>query len=207
MVATRNLLLSLAAAVVMSFGLSAAAVAQTTNTAPPPADVTPPPANDPFGEEVTMPELNVVYIEGSGQWENAYETIQTAFKSVTSALEKLGVKPDGSPMTIYTDTNDTGFKFLAALPVKEPPKLPPGSELKVGKSPSGPALKFVHRGSYDAMDTTYEAIADHLEGKKLEAKEQFIEQYTSNFLTTPDDELVINIFVPIKGTSGAGASK
>ena len=31
--------------------------------------------------------------------------------------------------------------------------------LAVGKSPDGRALKFIHRGSYDAMDTTYEAIA------------------------------------------------
>jgi effector-binding domain-containing protein len=69
----------------------------------------------------------------------------------------------------------------------------------VGKSPSGAALKFVHRGSYDAMDTTYEAITDHLEERKLEAKDLFVEQYMKDPVTATDDELVIDIYVPLKG--------
>jgi effector-binding domain-containing protein len=204
MVATRNLLLPVAAAIVMSFGLSVAA-AQTTNAAPPPAS--PGAADDPFGEQVTLPELTVVYVTGSGQWDNAYETIVAAFKSVNGALDKLGVKPAGAPMTIYTDTTDTGFKFQAAVPVKAAPTVPAESEIKVGKSPAGPALKFVHRGSYDAMDTTYEAITDHLEERKLEAKELFIEQYMKDPITTPGDELVIDIYVPLKAGAGAAVGQ
>jgi effector-binding domain-containing protein len=154
-----------------------------------------------------MPEMTIVYVSGSGQWDNAYETIVAAFKKVDGALDKAGVKPAGAPMTIYTETNDTGFKFQAAVPVKEPPSLPSGSDIKVGKSPSGVALKFVHRGSYDAMDTTYEAITDHLEERKLEAKELFIEQYMRDPVTTPDDELVIEIYVPLKGDAGAAVGQ
>ena len=197
MVATRFLLLPIAAAFVMGFGLSAAVSAEAANAAPPATSTIAP--NDPFGEQVTMPELTIVYYAGSGQWDNAYETIVSAFKTVNGALAKVGVKPAGAPMTIYTATDDTGFKFQAAVPVKDAPNLPAESEIKVGKSPTGPALKFVHRGSYDAMDTTYEAITDHLEEKKLEAKELFVEQYMKDPVTTPDDELVIEIYVPLKG--------
>jgi effector-binding domain-containing protein len=196
----RNLLLPAAVAVVMGFGVSVAAVAQTHVTPPPASTAN---ADDPFGEQVTLTEQTVVYVSGSGQWDTAYETIVSAFKTVNGALDKLGVKPAGAPMTIYTETNDTGFKFRAAVPVKEAPTLPQDGEIKVGKSPSGNALKFVHRGSYDAMDTTYEAITDHLEERKLEAKELFIEQYMKDPVTTPDDELVIEIFVPLKGDAGS----
>jgi len=31
----------------------------------------------------------------------------------------------------------------------------------MGKIAEGKALKFVHRGSYDNMDNTYEAITNH----------------------------------------------
>ena len=55
-------------------------------------------------------------------------------------------------MTIYTAADDTGFQFQAAVPVAEEPKDPPKGDIAVGKSPAGKALKFVHRGSYDAMD-------------------------------------------------------
>ena len=204
MVATRNLLLPIAAAFVIGVGFSPAAVAQTTTAAPP---STTDAANDPFGEEVTLPGQTIVYVSGSGLWDDAYQTIVGAFKTVNAALDKLGVKPDGAPMTIYTDTNDTGFKFQAAVPVKTAPELPAESEVKVGKAPDGPALKFVHRGSYDSVDTTYEAISDRLDEKRLEAKELLIEQYRNDLATTPDDELVIDIYVPLKGNGAVGAAK
>ncbi len=66
----------------------------------------------------------------------------------------------------------------------------------MGKSPEGKALKFVHRGSYDNMDNTYEAITNHLDDKKLEAKDTFIEEYMTDPLKTEEDNLVINVYVP-----------
>ncbi len=56
--------------------------------------------------------------------------------------------------------------------------------MSIGKSPDGKALKFVHRGSYDNMDNTYEAITNHLDDKKLEAKDTFIEEYITDPLKT-----------------------
>jgi effector-binding domain-containing protein len=70
--------------------------------------------------------------------------------------------------------------------------------MSIGKSPDGTALKFVHRGSYDNMDNTYEAITNHLDDKKLEAKDTFIEEYITDPLKTAEDKLVINVFVPLK---------
>src|ERR1700749_3678 len=60
------------------------------------------------------------------------------------------------------------------------------------------ALKFVHRGSYDNMDNTYEAITNHLEEKKIETKDIFIEEYITDPLKTAEDKLVINVYVPLK---------
>jgi effector-binding domain-containing protein len=192
MVASRTLLLLVAVALA-GFGLSGAA-AQTPS--PPPAITVAP--DDPFGEQVTMIEKTIVYFEGSGQWDSAFETIVAAFKSVYGAIEKLGAKPDGAPMTIYTATDDTGFQFQAAVPVAQAPASSPDGHIKIGKSPTGTALKFVHRGSYDEMDSTYEAIAHHLDERRLEAKDLFVEQYMKDPITTPDDDLVIEIYVPLK---------
>ena len=55
-------------------------------------------------------------------------------------------------MTIYTQTDDSGFAFRAAVPIAQAPENPPKGDIAVGQAPSGKALKFVHRGSYDAMD-------------------------------------------------------
>ena len=195
MVVSRILRLPLLAALVTGLGLSGA-LAQTPTPAPPPAITVAP--DDPFGEEVMMTEMTIIYLAGSGLWDSAFETIVGAFKSVYGAMEKLGVKPNGAPMTIYTATDDTGFQFQAAIPIAEPPKDAPRGDLAVGKSPEGRALKFVHRGSYDGMDTTYDAITNYLDQKGLDAKDLFIEQYVTDPVTTPEDKLVIEVFVPVK---------
>ena len=184
-----------------------AAVAQ--NPAPParsqPAPPMPGPASpsplqpgDAFGEEVTLPERTIVYLKGHTNWDAAFETLVDAFKSLNEYLDKQGIKPNGPAMTIYTQTDDTGFPFEAAMPVAEAPKNPPKGDIAVGQAPSGKALKFVHRGSYDAMDSTYEAITNYLDDKRLEAKDLFIEEYATDPLKTKPDELVVNVFVPVK---------
>jgi len=100
-------------------------------------------------------------------------------------------------MIVYTSTDDVGFTFLAEVPVDQYPKNLT-KDMSIGKSPDGNALKFVHRGSYDNMDNTYEAITNHLDDKKLEAKDTFIEEYITNPLKTAEDKLVINVYVPLR---------
>lgn len=145
-----------------------------------------------------MTEKTIVFFTGSANWDTAFETIVDGFKTVLGVLQKQAIAPAGSSMVIYTSTDDTGFQFQAAVPVAQAPANPPQGDIKVGRSPAGKALKFVHRGSYDAMDSTYEAITNHLDEKGLEAKDLFIEEYVTDPLTTPEEKLVIEVYVPIK---------
>jgi effector-binding domain-containing protein len=153
---------------------------------------------DAFGEEVNLPEQTIVFFSGTGQWDNAFETIVDAFKAVTGYLKKTGIKPTGPAMTIYTSTNDTSFQFRAAFPVAEAPKEPPSGDIAVTKTTPAKAYKFIHRGSYDDMDTTYDAITNFLDEKQLDAKGLFIEQYVTDPITTPQEKLVVEVFVPVK---------
>jgi len=153
---------------------------------------------DAFGEEVNLPEQTIIYFSGTGQWDNAFETIVDGFKAVSGYLKKAGIKPSGPPMTIYTSTNDTSFQFRAAFPLAEAPKDKPTGDIAVDKTAPGKAYKFVHRGSYDDMDTTYDAITNFLDEKQLDAKGLFIEQYVTDPITTPQEKLVVEVFVPVK---------
>ncbi|MEX1083603.1 MAG: GyrI-like domain-containing protein, partial [Xanthobacteraceae bacterium] len=104
----------------------------------------------------------------------------------------------GKALVVYTQTDDTGFNYQVGIPVAEAPKPPPRGDLSVGKSPAGKLLKFVHRGSYDAMDTTYEAITNHLDEKRLETEDMFIEEYVTDPVKTPQAKLIVNIYIPLK---------
>jgi effector-binding domain-containing protein len=166
----------------------------TAAPAPAPATVQ---AADPFGEEITLTSKTMVVIKGTANWDTAFETLIESLKTLSAALEKEGGKASGNSMIVYTSTDDTGFSYLAEIPVDQEPKNLPKT-ISIAKSPEGKALKFVHRGSYENMDNTYEAITNHLDDKKLEAKDTFIEEYITDPLKTKDDKLVINVYVPLK---------
>ena len=183
-----------------------AAPATPAPATPPPAaeaPATPSPAPapvqtaDPFGEEITLTPKTAVVLKGKADWDSAFETLIDSFKKISALLDKQGIKPSGNSMIVYTSTDDNGFTYLAEIPVDQEPKNLP-KDMSIGKSPDGKALKFVHRGSYDNMDNTYEAITNHLDDKKLEAKDTFIEEYITDPLKTAEDKLVINVYVPLK---------
>ncbi|MBR0716990.1 GyrI-like domain-containing protein [Bradyrhizobium liaoningense] len=182
---------------------AASASPSPSPTAPPAASTAPAPSDvpvktaDPFGEEFSLEPKKVVMVKGTANWDSAFDTLIDAFKALNTLLTKQGIKPNGNMMIVYTSTDDTGFTFLAEIPVDQDPKNL-AKDMSVGKSPEGKALKFVHRGSYDNMDNTYEAITNHLDDKRLEAKDTFIEEYLTDPLKTAEDKLVINVYVPLK---------
>jgi effector-binding domain-containing protein len=170
--------------------------------APPPPGAEPSPSplkpGDAFGLEVLLPEQTMVYLKGHTNWDAAFDTLVESFKTLHAFMDKEGIKASGPAMTIYTQTDETGFQFEAAYPIAQAPANPPKGDIAIGPAPSGKALKFVHRGSYDAMDTTYEAITNYLDDHQLDAKDLFIEEYTTDPVTSNQDKLVIDVFVPIK---------
>ncbi|MCL2714662.1 MAG: GyrI-like domain-containing protein [Alphaproteobacteria bacterium] len=195
--------LSLAALIAAAFSVGAAP-AQTPTPTPAPADAAAPAASgekaapvDIKAEEVTLQPRKVLVAKGSGNWDSAFDTLTDTLKDMNALLDKQSIKALGNPTIVYTSTDDNGFTYMAEIPIdQEPTTLP--KDMSIGLSPDGKTLKFVHRGSYDNMDSTYEAITNYLDDKKLEAKESFIEEYTVDPLTTAEDKLVINVYVPLK---------
>ena len=136
----------------------------------------------------TLTAKTIIYVKGSGTWDKAFDTITGSFKKIKAYLDKEGIKSDGLPMTIFTATDDTGFDYEAAVPIAAAPKNPPHGDITLGQSPDGQALKFVHRGSYDDLDNTYEAITNYLDDKRLEAKDMFIEEYVTDPVTADAEQ-------------------
>ncbi len=153
---------------------------------------------EPFGEDMMLTAKTIVYVKGNGTWDDAFATITNSFKKLKTYVDTEGHKTDGLEMTIFTATDDTGFEYEAAVPIAEPPKNPPHGEIAVGQLPEGHALKFVHHGSYDELDNTYEAITNYLDEKRLEAKDMFIEEYVTDPVSSDQNKLTVNILVLLK---------
>ena len=142
----------------------------------------------------------VAKLRGQGTWADGLKTLSDAIANVRIAASKAGLAVDGRPLVAFTETDDNGFHFEAMLPLSKAPegkaKLDHGVE--IAASPAGKALKFQHRGPYEEIDSTYEAITAFLDEKGLDTKNLFVEEYLTDLKTSDDDGLEVDIYVFLK---------
>ncbi|MGB5084659.1 MAG: GyrI-like domain-containing protein [Methylocystis silviterrae] len=169
-----------------------------------PSDAAPPTAHDEaaqamMSQTVAVEARPAAVIKGQGKWEDAAKTISEALGRLNDAVGTAGLAVNGRPFAVFTKTDDTGFAFEAMTPLaaapEGKPKLPEG--VGIGASPAGKALKFQHRGAYDEIEATYEAIAAYLDEKGLDTKDLILEEYLTDF--KGDDATVdVDIYVFLK---------
>ena len=146
---------------------------------------------------MTLPAKPAAILSGSSTWDEGFATLKKAFQRIEAELAKAGIGPAGRPVTVFTQTDDDGFRYDAMLPIDRapedrPPNLSP--DIRFGMTPSGRALRFVHRGPYDDIDSTYETVTAYLDAKNIEVKDFFVEEYVSDLTSADDASLEINIF-------------
>lgn len=172
---------------------------------PPPAVAARPPliaeSGDPGNvDEVVLPEKPTLALSGRSGWDNGLASLRDAFATLEAELKRLGIAPAGRPIAVFTQTADDDFRFDAMIPVAPPPdpKPAPGGEMRFAVTPSGKAYRFVHKGGYEDIDTTYETITTYLEAKDIVARDVFAEEFLNDVSDPADPSLEINIYVQPK---------
>lgn len=151
-------------------------------------------------ESVTVPTRAIVMVTGKSSYDEAFKSIKASIETVKAAMGKAGLTASGHPITIFSEPDDKGFKYKAAIPVAAKPAGTPnlGADVTISESPGGKAIKFQHRGAYEDIDSTYDVITAYLDAKGLQVDNPYIEEYLTD-LTTPDDpNLQVDIYVFVK---------
>jgi len=201
-----------AVAVGATLAFAAQAVAQTaapsaTPTPAAPATPTTPPATaqqpadaDAAAQPFEVRSRPAIVVSGAAKWEDGYKAITAALARARAAMAKAGLKEGGRPIAAFVDTDDDSFKFQAMIPLDAPVagSLDLGPDAKAGETPAGRAIKFQHRGAYDDVDSTYEAITAFLDEKGYEAQNVFVEEYLNDPKGADDSALELAIYVFIK---------
>ncbi len=139
-------------------------------------------------------------LKGEAPLDDAQKSIAEAVGKLNAAATKAGVKASGKPIAVFSETSEKSIRFEAMLPLEKAPdgksKFEGGVE--VGATPAGKALKFEHRGPYEDIESTYEAITAFLDEKGLDTKDRFIEEYISDVADPEDEEGEVDIYIFVK---------
>jgi effector-binding domain-containing protein len=156
--------------------------------------------SDASAETVDVPARPVALLTSDAQWADGFKAITAAIAKVQDAVKAAGLKQAGPPFAVFLSTDDASFHFEAMVPLSEKPegKSDLSDAVKLGESPAGKAIKFLHRGAYDDIDSTYDLITAYLDEKGLEAKNLFIEEYLSDTKESDDATLQADIYVFLK---------
>jgi effector-binding domain-containing protein len=175
-------------------GATGAPATPDTSSKPPPGV-----PDDSSAVTLDLTPRPVAYVSASAEWTNGFKTVIGEIAKVDAAINKAGLTTAGHPFAVFLATDDKSFQFEAMVPLTEKPEAKELSDgVKIGESPAGKAIKFLHRGAYDDIDSTYDLITAFLDEKGLESQNRFIEEYLTN-TTEPDDEsLEADIYVFIK---------
>ncbi|WP_336490753.1 GyrI-like domain-containing protein [Methylobacterium nigriterrae] len=159
---------------------------------------TPGDAND--VDEVSLPPKPAAILSGKTKWEEAVPSLKAAFARIEGELAKAGIGPTGRPIAVFAKTDDDGFQYEAMIPIGQMPSAKPAESEGVhfGTTPSGKALRFPHKGSYDEIDGTYETLTAYLDAKDIVVQDRFIEEYVTDLNDRADEKLDVNIYALVK---------
>ena len=152
------------------------------------------------GAVVELATRPCAYVEAKSSREEVYGAILGAFAKIRAEMAKAGLKAQGHPLSVFLSADDDGFTFRAMIPLESAPdpKLALSDGVKLGQTPIGKAMKFEHRGEYDEIDSTYDAITAWLDEKGVDAQDVFVEEYLTDTKTSDDPNLQVDIYVLLK---------
>ncbi|HZI27629.1 MAG TPA: GyrI-like domain-containing protein [Gemmatimonadaceae bacterium] len=156
--------------------------------------------------EVLVPATLVAQIEGlTTRPADIGAAVGKAFGTLYPTMGRAGLTPSGPPRVIYTGWGPDEVRFTVAAPIDGKPATPLDAGVSTAKLPERVALRFVHRGPYRDIKATYDQIESWLRergGITTPADwahySPMWEEYVNDPATTPESELVTNIFFSLR---------
>lgn len=148
-------------------------------------------------DDVVLPEKPVIARGGTSTWDEGFGKLKADFEALAAAANAANLRIVGRPLALFIETDDLGFRYEAMLPVEglAPGQAQLNADTRVARTPSGKALRFVHKSTYEEIDQTYEAITAYLDAKGVSVQDSFVEEYVTDLTRPDDDTLEVNIFV------------
>jgi effector-binding domain-containing protein len=142
--------------------------------------------------------LDILYISSGGSRDTGdiAEFLETAYQEISEFIAENNLVVNGGRMAITRAWDKEGYHIDAAIPVLMQ-AFEPTENLRVGRSPSGPAVRVIHQGPYELMTPTYDKLTAYIAAHGLREGPVSWEYYISDPSQTPGEELITHIYFQI----------
>ena len=158
--------------------------------------------------EVTLPTTLVAECRATSTADSGAisAAVATAFENIQAFQRANGITAAGPPRVVYTEWSPTGVHFTAAIPIAAvPPDVTTSADVSIATIPETQALRFLHRGPYRDIRTTYDRIEAWLRARGgIKTPSDWAryspmwEEYMSDPATTPESELLTRIYLTLR---------
>jgi len=129
--------------------------------------------------------------------EGVAASLSAAFGEITAMMEQQSIEMKAPPMAITRARDGAELEFDAAIPIADVDVVLSGNVRK-GSSPSGRAVRVVHRGAYDKLPSSYAKLQVFMATHGLVEGLASWEQYVSNPEQTAPGEAVTLVYYLIQ---------
>ena len=150
-------------------------------------------------ETVRIDPRPMIYVTRSASM--APEEISTvmgeAFGAIGGFIGRAGIVPVGPPLAVYRDWDAATGKMNidVGFPIAEADTAKAEGEVKSGETPSGNALKTVHRGPYATLRNTYGDMTAHIKKIGMAIPSVAWEVYITDPEKTPEKDLLTEVYM------------
>ncbi len=144
--------------------------------------------------DVTAQDILYVTTRSSQDPDDIAATIAVAYAEISDFMQAENIHMTGQPMAVTRAWEEGGYEFDAAIPVDLIPTRLSGN-IKAGSSPSGPAVRAVHRGAFDQMMPTYEKLAAYMSAHGLKHGGVSWEHYITDPATTDPADMTTHVYI------------
>jgi effector-binding domain-containing protein len=146
--------------------------------------------------------VDILYIQTSNQavGDDVGASLAAAYQEISAFMQENSIEMLSPPMAITRSWDEISYQFDAAIPVVSA-DVPMSGSVRTGVSPSGTAVRVIHRGPYEQMGPSYEKLSAFMATNGLQEGRVSWEQYISDPGQTPPSELITHIYFLIREES------
>lgn len=152
---------------------------------------------------VEVEAMDILYVTSSAGDGDLAQGLANAFREISAFMSEQGLEMAAQPMAITRAWDERGFRFEAAIPIDRNDVKTSG-RVTLGRSPSGQAVRVVHRGPYETMPVSYERLAAYMAVHGLREGRVSWEHYISDPGETAPEDVITHIYFLIDNAPQTG---